>query len=193
MDIYDLADKSGVSLRTLKKLEKLGALNLPKPKKPIIQKIKHNLKRGNPLTAEHLLHLVKNPEDVKLFRAWEYIIQDYLEELGDAMQEKMPWHISAESSFAGNRDMEAAEKLAKWFCRFIDSSPAFADGASCNHAYLAVRMLADIPDNLLYQSLPVAARAMLNCRKTKTMAGYWHTDPKTRRTRYHRKALTFDL
>lgn len=193
MDIYDISNKSGVSIRTLKKLEKFGVLNVQKSQNPTIQRIKGNLKRGNPLTAEQQFHLVKNPKDLKLLLNWEFQIQAELDELGNVMQEKMPWEISVNAAFAGKRDMGAADLLAKWFCDFIDRNPAFSDGANRNHTYMAVRMLADIPDKYLHHTLPLIAQVMWNCRRTKRMVGYWHIDPKTRRTLYHRKANRFDL
>lgn len=193
MDVYELSDKSGVSIRTLRKIEKFGVLNLQKSKNPVIDKIKKNLKHGNRLTAEQQFHLVKNPKDAKLLLRWEDEVQDCLNGLGDVMREKMPWEISANAAFAASKDMAAADRLAKWFCNFIDRNPAFADGRSHDHAYMVVRMLADIPDNLLHLTAPVVAQAMWNTRRTKRMAGYWHIDPKTRRTRYHRPTGSFDL
>lgn len=193
MDIYDISNRTGVSIRTLKKLEKFGVLDAEKSRNPAIQKIKHNLKRGNPLTAAQQFHLVKNPKDMKYLQDWEIAVQMCLDDLGDVMHEKMPWDISVNAGLAGKKDMEAADLLAQWFCNFIDRNPAFADGASRNHAYLAVRMLADIPEKFLYLTLPLVAQAMWNCRRTKRMAGYWHIDAKTRRTLYHRKAQDFDL
>lgn len=193
MDIYELSNKSNVSIRTLRKIEKFGVLNIQKSKNPIIDEMKKNLNHGNRLTAVQQLHLVKNPKDAKLLLRWEDEVQVYLDALGDVMREKMPWDISANAAFAASRDMEAADNLAQWFCNFIDRNPAFANGANRNHAYLAVRMLADIPDHLLHLTAPVVSQAMWNCRRTKRMAGYWHIDPKTRRTLYHRPAGVLDL
>lgn len=192
MDIYDISEKTGVAVRTLRKIDKCGYLKVIKSKNPIIDQMKENLRKGNRLTAIQQLHLVQNPKDVKLLARWEFEATEILAKLGNVSQEAMPWQIAHNADLAASKNKEAADKLAHWFCNFIDGNPAFANGASCDHAYLVVRMLFDVPEHHLEHLAKIAQRAMWNCRGTKRMAGYYHTDSK-RRTRYHRPTKMLDL
>lgn len=192
MDIDGIAEKSGLSVGWLKKLDKLGYLIVDRPKNPIVDKIKNNLRKGNRLTAEQLLHLAKCPDDINLLHRWEYEVQGCLNTLGDPMQEKMPWMLAHNADLSASRDKEAAEKLARWFRDFIDGHPQFENGASCDYAHLVVRMLADVPEHQLEYIVKIARAAMWNCRRGQRMAGYYHTDAKGR-LRFHRPAKAFDL
>lgn len=192
MDIYETHIKSGVSLKKLKDLEKLGVLNVQRSKNPLIDKMKMNLNKGNRLSAEQQLHLLKNPNDAKLLLRWEYEVSACLKALGDVEKEKMPWPIAAKIDLAAAKHNDAVQYLAEWLCNFIDENPAFANGASRDYAYLAVRIFADVPDLHLKLIISRAFAAIWNCRKTKRMTGYWHLDTK-RRVRYHRPAKYHNL
>lgn len=193
MNIYQIAEQTGVSLRILKKLEKLGYLNVSETENPTVEKIRQNLRRRNPLSAEQQLYLLKNPSAMEFLEDWDYVIEDYLNLLGNVIEERMPWRTAASIVSSGDNDKEATGRVAAWICDFIDQNSAFAKGATCEHTYLAVRMLADIPDNLLHMSVTTIRQAMKNCRRTKIMKGYWHTDPVKKRTIYHRPTMMFDL
>lgn len=192
MNIYDIAEATGLSLRTLRKIDAYGFLIVEKSENPIVDDIMKNLHKGNRLTASQLLHLVKCPKDVKLLDRWKYDVRKYLDILGDPMQEKMPWSIAVSASLANNGDKDSKDKLAHWFCNFIDMNPAFENGASCDYAFLVVRMLADVPEIHLAHLAKIARTVMRNCRRGQRMVGYYHTDPK-RHLRFHRCKKDFDL
>ena len=60
-DIYHIHNQTGVSIRTLKKLEKTGFLKASICENPVLSKIDSTLRKGNRISAIDLAYLVENP------------------------------------------------------------------------------------------------------------------------------------
>lgn len=164
--IYELAKASGLSLRTLRKLEKLGALNASKSSDPITDAARENLKKGNKLTALQQLHLLRNPSARDTLQQWDLEIDAILKRLGDAIGEAIPWNISNAIELAARREPAAIEKISEAILNLIQFSDAFDKGRTQDHAFIAVRLLADVPAHSL-ESLAKRVQACLwQCRRS---------------------------
>lgn len=169
-DIYTIHNRSKVSLRTLRKLEGMGYLKVDKQANPDLARVQANLRKGNPLTVEQLVLLQRNPDWLRQLGEYEDYARDRIDELGDTLEEAMPWKISSRLLDAAAKDAEAIEMCARWLCQHIDTSPAYAHPGR-PYAYVAVRMLADVPDNLLRVNIPIINGAITQIRKHPAMLG----------------------
>jgi hypothetical protein len=171
--IYEIAKASGLSLRTLRKLEKIGALNATKSSDPITDAARENLKKGNKLTALQQLHLLRNPAARDTLQQWDLEIDAILKRLGDAISEAIPWSVSNAIELCARREPEAIDKIASAIRNLIQLSDAFDKGQSQDHAFIAVRLLAGVPDHSL-DSLAKRAQACLwNCRRSPILSDCW--------------------
>lgn len=186
MNIYEIHEKSNVSLRTLRKLEKLGFLKVGRTEgDETLLKLTLNLRKGNPLTPRELLGLYKNPGWLESLGKHAAAGDAWLEMLGDAKRDACPWSIAAEIPGAAAGEADAIAALAKWLSQHIETSSAYEEPRV--YAYVAVRLLYNIPDNLLKMNFPVLGAAMLKIRKHPAMIGKSFVDD-DRRTKF-RKAL----
>lgn len=178
MDIHEIHTASGVGVRTLRKLEKMGVLRVTKASGHAeLSKIQAALRRGNPLTAYQLMTLYRTPgmiSDVGDAKA-QMRAETLVEALGDIKREACPFVISANIPGAAAKEPDALAELASWIARHID---AHADdyGRGKPYAYLAARLLYEIPENLIGQNYPVLPQALLQIRKHKLMIGYSFTN-----------------
>jgi len=180
MDIHEIHDASGIGIRSLRKLEKLGVLKVSKSSAhPELSRIRAALRRGNPLTAYQLVTLYRYPamlEQVGDARA-KTRAEIAVEALGDVKGEACPWSIAADIPGAAIKEKEAIRSLATWIVRHIDAHAADYERGQF-HAYLAVRLLYEVPENLMQQNYPVLAPALLQIRKHPVMWGYSATNEK---------------
>lgn len=179
VDIYHIHNKTGISLRTLKRLDKHGWLKIDDPANPEKVKIEFSLRKNNPLTAQSALMLWKNPDWADELGAMSREANLVLKSLGDVEAEKMPWSIAAQLLDASDRIPEAVESMARWLRQHIDASPAYA-GEGQGYSFVAVRVLADIPDHLLAGNLRALPSAISWMRKHPVMEGYSFTNEKKR-------------
>ena len=137
--LSQMSEKSGLSLRWLKKLDKLGYLNATDSPTPMIDGIRANFKKGNRLTALQQLELWRNQQWIeKYFQQWEYDIQSVLSALGDVSENAAPWSISNGIELAARQEPDAVQKIAAW----LQSTLATMDCSECDHAYIVTRLLA---------------------------------------------------
>lgn len=188
-DIKHLSKVVGLSVRTLRRIDKAGYLKVSASADLIAEAIGEKLRRHQPLTALQQLHLLKSPVAVKALDEWEPEIAAILAAQGDAIAEAAPWAISSQIDLVAKKKRDAIETVALWLRDHLTTSPALDDGQTCDHAYLAVRLLANVPDH----SLALLARkinvCMFHCRKHEALQGFWKVSDK--KTLYFRKS--FDL
>ena len=158
-DILKISEITGLSLRTLKRLDKHGFLKVTKSEDPIADSIRLNLKKGNRLTALQQLHLLRNPAARDTLGQWSEEIRATLRDLGDALNSGAPWTVSSRIDLAARRDKNAIEKVTSWLVDFIRCDPGFDNGVTHDHAYLAVRLLANVPEH----QLELLARKVTSC------------------------------
>ncbi len=193
MDIFDVAKLTGVSVRNLKKVEKHGLLKIKKPNNDVLAKARHNLRRGNALTAEQLAYFIRFPDWLdRLDSPYEANARAVIETLGDVTGEAMPWEVSAGLPFAVNGEEDSLGPIVTWLRTLIDTSPAFAAGRMRGHAYMAVRVLAGIPEQHLESNAPLISKLFWKIRtRSKDFAEYWFVD-ENKRTQY-RRPVALDL
>lgn len=175
-DIHKIAEITGLSVRTLKRLDKHGFLKVTKSADPIADAIRLNLKKGNRLTALQQYHLLKNPKLRDTLDQWDYEIDEVLRALGDALDNGAPWLISSAIDLASRKDKPAIEKIALWLVGMIQSDAGFDDGATHDHAYLAVRLIANVPEHQLETLAGKITACMWQCRNHEAMREFWRVD-----------------
>lgn len=194
MDINALSETSGVSVRTLRKLDKLGVLKVSADKNPILTSAKANLKKGNALTALQQWYLLRHPKEADALEKYSYQIDDMLQDLGPVTDEAAPWQtVGSRIELAAQRDVKAIEDVTTWIAELIDTAPAFNRGKTCFHAYIAVRMLDNIPVASRDYLAGKINACMWQCRQHERLAGYWKLDEKNRTVYFRPAKKTLDL
>lgn len=147
--IYEISNETGLSLRTLRTLEKKGYLKASKSADPIGDAARDNLKKGNRLTALQQLHLLRDPGARDRLEKWSFEIDAQLDHLGDALADAAPWDIASAIELAARREQGAIDKISNWLLSFIQVSEYFDKDKTRDHAFIAVRLLANVPEHSL--------------------------------------------
>lgn len=194
--IYEISTQLDISLRTLRKLDKAGYLKATKSADPITDSARDNLKKGNRLTALQQLHLLRNAEARESLTQWEYDIDATLEALGNVDADSAPWDVSSAIELAARREPGAIDKISNWLFNLIQVSESFDKGAMHHHAFIAVRLLAEIPEHSLVDLSKKAQACLWQCRRSAKLSECWKLNDKgeTVYFRPNKKALAnFDL
>jgi hypothetical protein len=189
--IFEISERSGLSVRTLNKLDKLGYLNATKSAEPITDAARANLKKGNKLTALQQLYLLRNDKARASLNQWQFEIDAQLDKLGDAIAEAVPWSISNAIELAARREAQAVDKIAQALFGFIQLSEHFDRGKIQDHAFIAVRLLADVPEHSLVNLSKKVQACLWQCRRSATLSDCWRLNEKgeTVYFRANKKAL----
>lgn len=174
--IYEISTQLDISLRTLRKLDKAGYLKATKSADPITDSARNNLKKGNRLTALQQLHLLRNPEARESLTQWEYDIDATLEALGNVDADSAPWDVSSAIELAARRDVDAINKIADWLYNLILCSDSFDKGAQKDHAFITVRLLANVPSHSLVDLSKRAQACLWQVRRARP--DYWQLNDK---------------
>jgi len=170
MDIYTLARKARVPLKTLRRIEKFGALKVDKESEQISQLLFHM--RGNmKFTLPMLLWLIDDPA---LIDELGYISGTYakraeaqLRTLGDVKATGAPIDVTAEIQEASKGNADAALVLAQWLMNVLP------DERTVSYHWIAARLLSPLNAFLREQNAPWITLALLNVRRLPEFAGYW--------------------
>lgn len=165
MNIHEIRDKSGVSLRALRKLEKLGVLKTESVD-PMTEKIIYMLSKSQRLPVDALVALVEAPDLMLELGRYAGEAEYQVSSLGKVERDKAPADVAAEIEMAAKGDDAACEKLAYWLQTVIPKDCAVG------HHFVAVRLLLGAPPSLrsyYYSRLP---RALLNVRRHPGFAGW---------------------
>lgn len=148
--------------------------------------MRSTLSKGNRLTAPQLVQLVENPGNLLELGKHAAEATRQFAELGDAKGQAAPRLVVANLMEAAKGEPEAVQILADWMRKVIPSDPV-------EHAYLAVRLLLGLPENLRKSEGARIPRALLNARNHASLAGYFHVEKvaSQKRTIYQKKG--FDL
>jgi hypothetical protein len=174
--IFEISTQLDISLRTLRKLEKAGYLKATKSADPISDAARDNLKKGNRLTALQQLHLLRNPEARESLTQWEYDIDATLEALGNVDADSAPWDVSSAIELAARRDVDAINKISNWLISFIQVSEYFDKDKTRDHAFIAVRLLANVPSHSLEDLAKRAQACLWQVRRARP--DYWQLNDK---------------
>src|SRR6478609_7970909 len=134
MNIYEIAEKAGVSLRALRKLEKIG---WPRPDSvdPLVEKMIYLLSKSQRLPVDALAHLVENPDALLELGRYAGEAEYQVSSLGKVKQEVAPPDVAAEIEMAAKGDDAAVEKLVSWLQTVIPKD------CMVGYHFLAVRFL----------------------------------------------------
>lgn len=184
MDIYEISNRSGVSLRVLRKLEKLGVLLVSRPDNPEIEKMQYDLRKGNALTTLQLCALIEDDSLSAYLGDYAGKALEQVKALGNVDKEKASAAIVALVDRAAKDDPAAVLGLVEWMQSTIPSA------GDCNHHYLAVRLLLGAGKSLRAYVAGRVPRAFLNCRNTPEFASWFVVRQIKSRsiTLYHRPA-----
>lgn len=166
-DIYHIHELSKVSLRTLRKLERLGFLKNAESENPLASKINYNLRKGNALSVVELAALLQDDE------LWFYL-GDYVDRaktqvaaLGKVDPDKVPSGMASTIELAARDDPQGVAPLVDWMKATIP------EAGDVSHHFLAVRLLLGVPETQRDMVAGWIPRAFLNCRKFEAFAGWW--------------------
>lgn len=192
MDVYDIHKKTGIKLRTLKKLEDLGLLKADPEREGFAEyrKIKENLRAGRRLSAKQCLLLIKNSEWPGL-DLYTVQVNRHIDALGDVEGEALPKDNGPHVWGAARREPDSMAILAAWIIGLTNTSRGFMLGMEQSHAYIVTRMLFNHTEQALETDLPLANGAMLRLRQSGLLNGYF-TKHESGVISYHKKK-EFDL
>lgn len=183
-DIYQIRAETRVALKTLRTLEKAGYLVVDKSKDPMRDTILRSLTKQNPLSVPQLLHLYRNPALVD-----KLDLEEVVDRLGNVDADAAPWTpIGIKIDVAASRNADAIAAIATWLRDLLETLPA---GKEVGYSWIAVRLLANVPDNHLALMLLKLRPCMWNVRASDILAGYSRI-AENRSAKYFRK-IELDL
>lgn len=191
MDIYEIANDTGLSVRTLRKLEKKGLLRTSESENKEAAAILFAMRKGNPLTIFHLAALVENPALLLDLGGYMGAAESQVKALGDVTQEIAPAAVIDTIDLAARGERAACIKLAEWMQETVPTK------GEVPHHYLAVRVLLGARADMRPYIGTRIPRAFLNVRSTLPEFRFWFTLRPAAKDRqatfYHAPKNAFDL
>lgn len=181
--IYEFCEAFHISLPKARKMDKANWLRLTESSR-VSDPIRATLANGDKLTAGQLVELIENRGIVLELGKYASKAERELAALGKP--EAAPKDVVANLMEAAKGEPEALEILVAWLRSIIPASPV-------NHAFIAVRLLLGIPENIRKYEGPRIPRALLNVRNHPGFAGYWHIEKQTSRNATVYQKLALDL
>lgn len=174
MNIHDVATKSGVSVRALRKLEKLKLIRFDPDadEHPRAAEMRFLLMRNQQLSAALLVELIENPPAFYDLRKYEQRARDQVAALGDVAATVAPIEVLAAIGDAAGADASAAQTLADWLMEILPGDPV-------SHYWVAVRLLLPL-DPIQRDAIgKQISLALMHMRKLESFAHYWRSVPGT--------------
>lgn len=185
MNIFEISDKSGISVKRLRVLDKLGVLRHD-ASTTILDEMRSTFREGNKLNVAHLVHLIENRAGLLELGKYADKARAHLDELGDVTSQVAPREVAAQILEAFEKQPDAVATMVEW-CKSI--IPARDVG----HAYIGVRLLLGVPEASRKFEAPRLQRVMMNCRDHPAFAGWWRKEKAVSRNRTIYRKLALDL
>lgn len=184
--IHEFCAEFHISLAKARRMDKRGWLRIDTKTTPI-DEIRLALKKGARLTVAQLVELIENPQGRLELGKYLEPAERQLAELGDdPRKQAAPREVAAHILDAYQNQAEGVATVARWLREIVPSEPV-------GHAYLAVRLLLGVPENVRGYDVPRMQRALMNCRAHPAMQGLWRTEKlKSRNVTIYQKQ-TLDL
>lgn len=146
--------------------------------------LRATLAKGNRLTAPQLVELIENRAGLLELGKYAATAQRELDALGKVKGQEAPKAVVANIMEAAKNEPDAVQILVDWLRDVIPAEPV-------EHAYLAVRLLLGLPENIRKYEAPRIPRALLNARNHPDLAGWWRLEKSISRNRtlYQKNAL----
>lgn len=183
MNIHEMATRTGISLKSLRKLEKLRLLKVD-AESDIVSEIRFHFARSGQMTVAHMLALIDNPNVIQEFSpAYQKRVKTQLEALGDYATSKAPLSVTASLLSAAGRDPDGALVVAEWLKGVLPFEPV-------SHYWVSVRLLVGLGAEQRAQYIPLVGLALLHTRALPEFAGYWESKKVgPRNAIFYKKAL----
>lgn len=190
MNIYQISNKSGLSLTALRKLEKLGVLKVGKDA-GAIEQLHFYMARNKFFTAPQIMQLLDEPGLIDelgfISKLYQQRAIDQLGALGDVQGSTAPAYVTAALADAAAGDMGAAAMISIWLKTVLPVEPVY-------HPWIAARLLLPLNEFLRTQNAPKINLALAYVRKLPEFAAYWHpAKPGSRGTVEYHKSKVLDL
>ena len=172
MNIFEVAHKTGISLKSLRKLEKLkldfGALDDEPDTYLHAAKIRFMLMRKGTLTVEQLLQLIDDRDIFDELKKYRAAAQTQVDALGDFKATAAPIEVQGAIDSAAGGDVIAAREIATWLRRILPAAPV-------SHAWVAVRLIVPLIPLHRETMAPRVSLALMHTRRLPEFAGYWES------------------
>jgi hypothetical protein len=172
MNIFRLSFQSGIPLRKLRLLDKLGALRVD-PNPEFIDGLIFHMRGNRNLTVAQLLALIDDPaalDDLGAARPrYASRAREQLAALGDIVPQAAPREVTAAIQGASRGDDDESLIIATWLKSVLPVEPV-------SHAWITVRLLFPLNAFMREQTAPLISPALLNMRKLPEFAGYWQSE-----------------
>lgn len=172
MNVFELSSKTNISIKSLRKLEKLKLLTLdpdpPSDEHPSAPRMRFILMRQGQLSVPYLMTLLTKPDTLYDLRKYEPRARAQIAALGDYQATLAPKEVTAVIDRAAGADTDAALALAQWLGDVLPAEPV-------GHHWVAVRLLLPLPEFQREQAMPIINLALLHMRKLDTFRPYWES------------------
>lgn len=189
MNIFEIRERTGIALRTLQKLDEIGALDHD-PVDPIVSDIYTNLGKRVPLTVAQLLALIEQPALLTSLGKHQDDAQFEIEDLGNYVAEAAPQKVYFQLGDAAYNDDQAIRKIVAWIKSIIP--PHYP----VRHSYIAIRLVTgSTQPEMRKHYLKIIGRALGYCRAHPEFNGWWKVEAgKGKRvTWYSQPQISYDL
>lgn len=183
--VHEFCSEFHISLAKARRMEKRGWLRVDANATPV-DEIRMALKRGQKLTVAQLVELIENPAGILELGKYADRAEAQLAALKDPRTQVAPKEVAANVLEAFQNQPAGVEIVARWLASIIPEHPV-------GHAYLAVRLLLGVPENIRKFDVPHMQRALMNCRAHPSMAGLWRTERELSRNVTVYQKLKLDL
>jgi hypothetical protein len=183
MTLLEFCDEFRISHAKARRMQKRGVLLLNDVGDFDLVKMRQTFRQSNDLRADILCKLLESPSLVLQLGRHSGKAQDALDDLGDAIAGQAPLDVSMSLMDAANGDEAAIAGLCDWI-----KSALPEDGSPVGYHWLAVRLMLPLPANIRQHENERIRRALLRCRKSGGLEGWFTYERKSGRnvTRYAR-------
>lgn len=185
MNVFEFSEKYKLSLAKTRRIKK-DYPQIFDEADSRFDPMRSTLAKGNRLTAPQLVQLVEHPGNLLELGKYATTAEREVAALGDAKGQAAPKLVVANLMEAAKGEPEAVQILVDWMREIIPPDPV-------EHAFIAVRILLGVPENIRRFEAPRIPRALLNARNHEDLAGWFRVETvaSQKRTFYQKKG--FDL
>jgi hypothetical protein len=176
MTLLEFCDEFRISHAKAKRMQKRGVLLLNDIGDLDLVKIRQTFRQSNDLRADILCALLESPSLVLQLGRYSGKAQDALDDIGDAIAGQAPREVALSLMDAANGDEAAIKSLCDWIKGALPK-----DGSPVGYHWLAVRLMLPLPANIRHHENERIRRALLRCRKSGALDGWFTYEHKSGR------------
>ena len=166
--LYEFCARWNISVKKAKLMNKEGDLRLS-GEETLLDEIRLTLKTGSRrLSVAQLVYLVDNPGEILELGKYGKLADEQVSALCHPEKEPAPRDVAAQILTAYDNEPEAVEAIAKWMASIIPAGPV-------PHAFMAVRLLLGVPENVRKYDFPRVQRVFMHARNHPALKPHWFT------------------